>query len=348
MSPLKENHRFARRCHLTEQIGARRRELYANDTWLPAGTDIRWAYRSQPSDENHFARVKSPGIDRLPVVEERLEPIPHSESCGEAVVDQGNKSDQRFHERLSREFESVSAILSSTSSKDQRSEIESVWSSLTANIACLEGARNKVDCESFLENYLSLYRRMDLVDAAEKLSSVVLPGLPRSKIMCLRLFYDTLTCPPAVDLLSLRQAVETIDIKLVPTAQLLELAKLRAFLFHPLVHSLILSADSEKPPGAAKTVSIEWPTKAALKRIKLPLESVTRAVFVDDLKAKEVSIAFLYRLELLRAYVSDCEESQSIIEKISSNSSEILKQSIEAQMLAKINDNFRSQLFPVS
>lgn len=60
--------RLARRCHLTEQIGARRRDLFADDSWVPVDDNVAWSYKRQASlvSPQHNERHRgNEDLDRL-------------------------------------------------------------------------------------------------------------------------------------------------------------------------------------------------------------------------------------------------------------------------------------------
>lgn len=341
------SYRFARRCHLTEQIGARRRELYANDTWFPADAEIQWAYRREALNENKekVGTTTLPGHSERNAQKEYVKQKPQKDNVTHAIK-LPNPEDDSF-EKNSREIECVAAAVSRMSARTSRETMQALWLRIGEIASSKTQKCRKIDIASFLEDYLCLYHRMGLVDATDKLVSSALAKVSRSEIIQLQFHFETLTCPSGSDLSRLRQKIETIEIKLLPTSTLVELIKLRAFLSHPLITSLINSATPQEKKSK-EIKDIEWPSKTSMKRVRLPLDTFTRDVFMDELKSKSVSVGSLYRLEVLRPHIVGCEESQAILEKITGKTSEFLKSSKEAQDLLRINDNFRTNLFPVS
>jgi hypothetical protein len=328
---------LARRCHLTEQIGARRRDLYADDTWTPLDSEIAWEYRRKSGD-THDSIPAAP----TPQLPDKPSFFPYGSTSP------GCQTTNFEREILCRSLESkLSQLLHSTlsASTGSRRFIEEIWteSSRIPEPSALAG----FEASKFLENFLCLYEDMGIPAATRKLSISLKNPQLRHETTSLRFHVDTFTSPPASSIRELATKLDTLDINLVPTPLLLELCKLKLFSRHPTVVSFVQNFNCNEDLKAEEVLS-ERPTKAELRKIKLSVDSVIRSVLLEELKKNTISIASLYRLVIARPYIQECKVASSITDRVIEKCSRLLSESREFHSLIEINQAFRSSLFPVS
>jgi hypothetical protein len=119
----------------------------------------------------------------------------------------------------------------------------------------------------------------------------------------------------------------------LPSSVFVQLTKFKLFLKHPVVRSLM----SVKEDPISLSTNPEWPTKASLKELTIPPGPV-REVIVQDLKSKTLSTSVMYRLSVLKPYVT-CQHSREVIDGV-------LPSEMKKIELHAVNECFRLSLFP--
>lgn len=337
---------FARRCHLTEQIGARRRELYANDTWSPADDEIAWKYRRRTVQESQYTKLSTAAL--APVSNRRPDrtrsanpdrPIRQtSDRKRTALLDDDG-------EKFGRQIEYNFLLATNFTTKTPRLAIDSVWQSV-CDMEWDRADKDPANCANFLEDFLCLYNRLGMTETISRLASSAIPNLPAIELTRLHVHYLTLTCPPLSSFLMLKEQVSSIDINILSSTALIDLIKLLVFLKHPTPASL--PAEGESSLELVTSPEIQWPSKTSLKSFKVPTRGHINAVVMHDLKAKTLSVPMLYRFSIFRPHFLACQKTIEVIDGFLRRLEVEIKQSREIQILTTINGEFRSRLSPVS
>ena len=329
--------RLARRCHLTEQIGARRRDLYANDMFTPLDDNIVWEYkRPTPMTDNYGAedsqRRARNTVERRPASEAPIRSISATSSIPEKPTQQDGA-----HLVLQRRMEVLISRLLSTRETMDLELFQCVMGQVTQLISDMESHTHLgFSPGSFLEDYLCLYHRCEMGSVLNRLTSSASP-LPSSIITSLGNYYECLAVPTADELTELRECLSRVDFTKSPKSLLADLARMHLFLHHPLIEGFIRSSPKSSEP--ASSVKVKFPTKNEIKKLKELVPHKFKLLIPDALKDKQLSVMLAYRASLAVSSNMDDNPSVEFLKKVS----EEFKP--QTGFLTSINTHLKSSLF---
>lgn len=210
---------FARRCHLTEQIGARRRDLYANDIFISADDEIK--HESSPTFPTNTSLCQQ---ERKPIDSV----ISDSNSISQTVFN-STESAVKVSSFSSDDYTRRCRWMDLQCTRLSASELlsDEIHSSLISECSnpLVLPVFNK---DKFLEEYFVLYHRYQVSEIIDKVfhSSI----LPMLELSSLDFSYKSVSAPLVSDILKLRELTK----QLPPTHRAL-IVKLSLFVNHPLL-----------------------------------------------------------------------------------------------------------------
>ena len=173
-----------------------------------------------------------------------------------------------------------------------------------------------------------------------RLVNLNLEDLPRDGLTSLINYNNTLMIPPADELVQLRDSVTNLDTSSLSTDALLELARLQAFLLHPLIQSVIAASPSLSASDDPK--KIEFPGKAEVKRILRAVPIGVRSHVADALQQRQVTLSTAYRLGCVLPRVSD-DKCRTSLQPIAAEGEARFEHQLA--FLRGINNHFKLALF---
>jgi hypothetical protein len=291
------SHRLARRFHLTEEIGARRRDLYATDIFLPVDKDFHWSYKNPD--------FKCPERDHDAVLEEVESPLSVSQKMqsfkdpiravvNPTILKMCIQLDS-WQWRAMNQPESVSP------------EDFVAWKRENESTTLCSSGESY---EPLLDEYLCIYHKYNMDNVLTKLI-----GVCRESQVALRIihYHRLFALPPSVELTSLGEVVSRLlTTKETPKSLHGPVVVVSCFLNHPIVRSVMSIATSDTVLATKATVS-----KKDLKKIRslLPKES---ADFIADIikTGKLENVSQVYRMELVMSDTSIPGEALELLRKL--------------------------------
>ena len=325
---------FGRRTHLSEQIGARRRELYQNDFQTSIDDDVEWDFKNLPADLPSYKEASA-------TLRAFANPI-HTEVTDMSSVSSTGSVDAEFSPKPDVFADSTGYARNCRLMELQMLRVDDKSASFTDLVSLysemLEYKNMSMPFseESFLESYLILFQRFQVPYIIDKVYSAAL--LPTIELASLDLSYQTLSMPLSHDILELRKSIAQFDLSKLGV-NVHPIVKLAMFLHHPLLESLIQKTKFSNPPSHS-CVPL---TKEELKEFShacLPLNSRFRALTSPLIMSSwPAGPNTVYRIHLISRYIRDTAWRKKL-------DSMILPYMSSISEFSKINSQLKLALFP--
>jgi hypothetical protein len=322
---------LARRCDLTEQIGARRRDIFATDTFIPRDKGIVWDYSGSP-------RISSPR-DGVKAIRNTTadSPICFTEFAAESRADD---TPITAHHSLdvdcptSRTLDGIVSSLefvvsnSAKHSMDTKSMVSTLYDSITSTLATSH-TTPVFSVESFGEAYHCLYSLYGISRIVQKLAGNGCNGiLDTTCLKSMELYHRLLHVPTISELSVLRSQISKADISQSST-DLTRLGILRCFLFHPIIEGYMKSGGEGVMFSPLPSSSSSLPPPLGIQDIIDSLSSVKKFTPYHTYQASIVS-RFVALDSPLRAKLD------KLMESIDSH---------EVSLARAVNENLHKKLF---
>lgn len=315
---------------MTEQIGARRRELYAKDIFVPADEDIGWEYKNPSTTFKSlsFGGSRSTPSEALPL--SQLAPIKSESSpvVGESV----------FPDMYERTCRMMDYYVSQVDAGGSATVLANIYSEVTKLSALYRASDHTgsltLEGGSFMDTYLGLFQRLGVSRAIAKLEGS--GRLPHLELISLRFAYETLVVPLGSDISILRRRINEVDWTKEPSSTLVELLRLGVFLQHPLMEQLLESL----PCGESATLENGNPaTKSQLREMKNKFFGNVHPALVEALRESKWTESTVQRLHLLREHAETGPMREHMESVLAPHKNLVEK-------YHKLNLEFRQSLFP--
>lgn len=281
---------MARRCDLTEQIGARRRDIFAIDTFIPRDKGIVWDYSGSPRISSRRAGVEAintPTADP-PVCATGCA----MESSAQNTPITANHSldvDCPTSRTLDGIVSSLEFVVSNSAkhSMDTKLMVSTLHDSITSILATSQ-TTPVFSVESFGEAYHCLYSLYGISRIVQKLAGNGCNGiLDTTCLKSMELYHRLLHVPTISELSVIRSQISKADISQAST-DLARVGILRCFLFHPLIEGYMKSA-GEVVPFSSLSPSSTLPPPLGIQDIIDSLSSVKKFAPYHTYQASIVS-----------------------------------------------------------
>lgn len=319
--------RFARRCHLTEEIGARRRELYGSDTFKPIDDHFTWPYVKptmslMSEGGNHPKGEHYPHVNTSSSMNQETE-VHLDEQTNESIM-------------LERQSDLMVLRVTNTSLAWSRPAFEKAYNDIRS---MMTHRTVRVDVSSILEEYLCLYNKYRMDGVLSKMSGTIKNSPP---LRVVRHYDSLLALPDPADLQLVQEAIDSKDSAEIPRTLWSSYLVCLCFFHHPVVKGLIEAVPKPAEPSI-RTLPV---SKKSLKEIRKTLPDDTVEFLYDILRAPAVDLTrpTIYRAKLVidRARATGDTQKMSAIENLVSFDS---LNKLDLEFTDQANLAFRDSLF---
>lgn len=323
------SHRLARRCHLTEQIGARRRDLYSTDTWTPVDDHIVWPYTKRDFESTkQVVQIKSK--------QEALS-IESSDGLNYSTTSADGEATSEL-DMCARYMDVFTTILDATPENSSSEVYLKLLEDVKKMVAQLKPP--KLDPVTFLDDFFCLFYRSGLVKLGPKLAASLTGEFPRGALLSIAEYVESVSVPSRSELNAVKEAVNGLDVSNLGPQQLREVVRLYIFLNHPVVACFL---NTYKPSDEVAARNKVYPSKAIKKEIAQSVPPPLKVIATEALRRESITESLVYRMTLIMPTLARIEHINAVEKLIKKASPEIME---EVTFLNSLNEEFRRSKFP--
>ena len=317
---------------MTEQIGARRRDIYSSDTWIPADDQIVWPYaKRNMSNLNDSAKKESRKASN-DCVELDAENPTKASSVGLHVPSflQG-----------ARKMDVFAAVLDQCPEKSPREVYIKLLEDVRDEVSKQKG--KKIDHGTFVDEFFCLFFWLEIMKSAPKLVTSLIGEFPRAQLLSIPEYVSAVSIPPRGELHALRESINSLDLSKLLPPQLREVVRMYIFLNHPLVTSFLTGY---KPSSAVVSTKEVFPSKSIIKEIAQSVPRQYRGIVNEGFRSKSLNESLVYIFLLVKPHLSAGHPRRETVESMFKLVPPETLQ--EASFLESLNEKFRKAMFPPS
>jgi hypothetical protein len=312
---------------LTEEIGARRRELYALDTFKPIDEKFTWTYDKSPLKLNLNSKPVSKHSQSESM--NTLQSAARLTSPSEKVIDYESVL-------IGRRLDMWVTRATSDSKWMTQPNIDSVIAEIRSGYVGTVSASTR---QLTLEDYICLYNKYMMGQSLTKLGGSLKDA---STLNVIDHYHSFIVHPDPADLQAARNFIDGTELSSIPQTLWPAYLISTCFLHHPIVNRLVESGPT-LTDSDIKTCAL---SKKALKALRTSLPSFVREFLSDILRAPSVALSRpqVYRTQLVIDRARACGDTEQILALEKVVTPETMK-SFDFDFLITSNTAFKNSLF---